>query len=1363
MGTSGTLSGKPIKILHVDADIAVSEAFAETLNEAEGNFEVVSKTEPQDALASLVTTDFDCVVSEYDLPNMTGFELLNAVQDHDETLPFILFTGAGDEKVASQAISAGVTDYIRKQLGQEGIDALATRVQELGVGQSLSETNTRYDTAQFERFLEVFPDAVFVMDEEGRYLDYIAGGDRSLLYDDIDELLGQRYHDILPGETADRFLEIIQQALDTGEQQQIEYQLDVKRGQRWFEARVGPLNAQTDPRTVYWIARDITERKRREHEYEQIFNNVNDAIAVFDPATGDIIDVNETYHEMLGYDDLETIRELGIDGLSANDEGYTGERGTELIRAVSQSGEPNTVEWRGETSDGDRLWLEATLAPAEIGGQDRVLSIQRDITERRELEQTYRDIFENVSDGLVIHDPATGDILEVNDRYCELTGYDREELLNGTVRQVMLDDPEYTYEEVIARIKQAREDGPQLFEFKAQKKNGEIFVADVHLRTIEIRGKERVLASVRDITERKRRKQEYEQIFHGVNDIITIHDTETAELLDVNDTFCELLGYDRETILEMGITGYSPAEAGYTMEQAQQFVQDVIESDEPKQTEWAVETRDGETRWLAVKGTTVEIGGERQYVSISRDVTERRRREREYEQIFNNVNDIIAVHDRDTGELLNVNRRMCELTGYDKETVLELGAQGLVHDHPEQEYGPDEIPSIIERVMSGDEVEPFEQALETKDGGFVWVEVNPTRAVIGGEERFVAISRDVTERRRRELEYEQIFNNVNDIIAVRDPESGEIIDVNQSYADLLGYDREEMKGMTISDVGVPEEGYDERQGMEHLRNVVESDGPVEFEWKVEGEDGRSHLMDVRGTAALINGDPRYLAIGRDITERKRRERAINSLRKATERLQSATTPEQVATVAVETASEVLDLPMAICWFHDEDTDQLTPAAATEEVHDADLVSGLSTDRYEYDVFTEGSVTEYTPRDQAGDNPFETGVLLPLADHGLIAAVTHHETRVDESVLDIAKALADHVTTALDRVERDQAVRESERRFRLIADRVDEIIYLADANTQDVLYLSPGHEEIWGRSLDNIYEDPRTFIDSIHPEDIDSFTTARQEMFADIEAGDPEDSYEFSYRIQRPNGEVRWIETTSYPILGGDNGHRNRYVALIKDVTERKYREQRLEVFNRILRHNLRNQLDVVRSHAEVLADRETGDHAERIIAAVDELATIGARARKIDRIMSMDDTRKEVDLSETVRGTVEAMKTTRSDVGMTIETPDSAPLATNEEAMQIAVESALENAIEHAESTVTVRVEEVNGGYTVIITDDGPGIPDEELVPIEARSETNLRHSRGLGLWQLRWSVDKLNGELSFETANGTTVCIEIPDQTEPT
>jgi signal transduction histidine kinase len=183
----------------------------------------------------------------------------------------------------------------------------------------------------------------------------------------------------------------------------------------------------------------------------------------------------------------------------------------------------------------------------------------------------------------------------------------------------------------------------------------------------------------------------------------------------------------------------------------------------------------------------------------------------------------------------------------------------------------------------------------------------------------------------------------------------------------------------------------------------------------------------------------------------------------------------------------------------------------------------------------------------------------------------------------------------------------------------------------------------------------------------------------------------------------------------------------------------------------------------VLADRGTDDHAERIIAAVDELATTGARARKIDRLMSMEDTREEVALSETVREAVEAIKTTRGGVGVTTEAPRSASLTTNEEAMQIAVESALENAIEHAKSTVTVRIEAANDGYTVTITDDGPGIPDEELVPIEARSETNFQHSRGLGLWQLRWSVDKLNGELSFDTTNGTTVRIRIPDQGDAT
>jgi sensor histidine kinase regulating citrate/malate metabolism len=119
------------------------------------------------------------------------------------------------------------------------------------------------------------------------------------------------------------------------------------------------------------------------------------------------------------------------------------------------------------------------------------------------------------------------------------------------------------------------------------------------------------------------------------------------------------------------------------------------------------------------------------------------------------------------------------------------------------------------------------------------------------------------------------------------------------------------------------------------------------------------------------------------------------------------------------------------------------------------------------------------------------------------------------------------------------------------------------------------------------------------------------------------------------------------------------------------------------------------------------------------------------------------------------------DVRVTTESPEQPVLTTSEDAVSIAVENTVENALDHAASAVTVAIEDADGGYRVVVDDDGPGIPKEELVPIETGTETNLRHGRGLGLWQLRWSVDKLNGELSFDTTDGTTVRITIPDRGE--
>lgn len=198
---------------------------------------------------------------------------------------------------------------------------------------------------------------------------------------------------------------------------------------------------------------------------------------------------------------------------------------------------------------------------------------------------------------------------------------------------------------------------------------------------------------------------------------------------------------------------------------------------------------------------------------------------------------------------------------------------------------------------------------------------------------------------------------------------------------------------------------------------------------------------------------------------------------------------------------------------------------------------------------------------------------------------------------------------------------------------------------------------------------------------------------------------------------------------------------------------RLEVFNRILRHNLRNQLDVINSHAEAIDDPE---HSEAILTATDELSSLGTRARRIDHILSKDPRLTSINLAdriETVRGDIES-----GDVVVRTSVPDGLTVVSDAETLTAVLRSPLENAVTYAESSVIISAESTESGCTIEISDDGPGIPAADLDPVTAERETALDHSRGLGLWEMKWGVDKLDGELSFVTEAGTTVIIQLPD-----
>jgi two-component system, cell cycle sensor histidine kinase and response regulator CckA len=148
-----------------------------------------------------------------------------------------------------------------------------------------------------------------------------------------------------------------------------------------------------------------------------------------------------------------------------------------------------------------------------------------------------------------------------------------------------------------------------------------------------------------------------------------------------------------------------------------------------------------------------------------------------------------------------------------------------------------------------------------------------------------------------------------------------------------------------------------------------------------------------------------------------------------------------------------------------------------------------------------------------------------------------------------------------RHEMEAAQRESEQRFREIAENIQEVFWITDPEQRRMIYVSPAYEQIWGRSLASLYEDPVSFVEAIVPEDrervVAGFSRYAEGLCDDV------------YRIVRPDGSQRWIHARGFPVRG-DDGAIVRMVGSAKDVTELKEAENRLRLQTETLRTVLDN-------------------------------------------------------------------------------------------------------------------------------------------------------------------------------------------------
>lgn len=140
-----------------------------------------------------------------------------------------------------------------------------------------------------------------------------------------------------------------------------------------------------------------------------------------------------------------------------------------------------------------------------------------------------------------------------------------------------------------------------------------------------------------------------------------------------------------------------------------------------------------------------------------------------------------------------------------------------------------------------------------------------------------------------------------------------------------------------------------------------------------------------------------------------------------------------------------------------------------------------------------------------------------------------------------------VVETTERSRAEQALRDSEEKFRQLAENIQDVFWLTDAHISQVLYISPAYEQIWGRSCESLRCDPSLFLSTIHPDD-------RQQMMSAL--GQPSLPFEVEYRIIQPDGTVRWIRDRGFPVFDA-SGTLVRRAGLARDITERKQIEAQL--------------------------------------------------------------------------------------------------------------------------------------------------------------------------------------------------------------
>ncbi len=594
-------------------------------------------------------------------------------------------------------------------------------------------------------------------------------------------------------------------------------------------------------------------------------------VAVVHPATGIIEHVNATMCELVGapFEDIV--------GRPRSDFFGTGRQAD--VRARDDDPGVRGGDALLLRRDGRRLSVLRSVTRIRLGGREKLLETFVDITDRKEAEvalrqseEKHRLLVENSHDVIYTMTPE-GVFTYVSPAWTVVLGHPASEAVGQSISQFVHPDD---LPRCVALMQSATDTGQERgrVEYRIRDAAGSWrwhTSSGVALRdeSGDILGFEGI---ARDITDRKEAEEASER-FKACFDNGAVAQALTSldgRYLRVNEALASLLGYtcsELAGVLFNDVTHPDDRAIGVGA------VETVLHGPTTFRFEKRYLKRDGSIVWADLSVAAVcDASGRRQYfIATLVDITERKRMEAalseseaNFHTFFDSMTDIVMVG-TPLGKLLFTNAAFARTLGYSAEEAIGMSVADL---HP-KEMRPD-LSAAFDAVLLGEKEIPS-LPLVTKAGALVPVESRVWTGQWNGAQCVFAICKNLTAEREAQQRFEQVFRHNPAMMALMELPSRRLMDVNEAYARVMGYSRNEIVGKTARELGLL---IDIEPATAMIEALPTAGGARDFEFGMRRKNGTRIDVLCSGEVIVLNGRPHYLIAQTDITERKRAEEQL---------------------------------------------------------------------------------------------------------------------------------------------------------------------------------------------------------------------------------------------------------------------------------------------------------------------------------------------------------------------------------------------------------------------------------------------------------------------------------------------------------